>query len=474
MALDRGNMSAACAQKTVCLVLDNPERDLFGLALLAVQLALRGVRVLLVPMYDQQQHVTKARPDYVVLNYARKANAAAMRLYRGLGIRTAVLDTEGGVLRCEYRELLNIVRDAGVKELIDDYFLWGPRQYAAFQKDLGSPSTSLYLTGCPRFDLYHQNWRSLVPDPPFGRRPYVLIATSFPLNNPRFATAQQEITNLMETMGLEREALEEAQAAADRALAGFVEWTAWLCRALPSVDFVLRPHPFENEAAYAALAGIPNLTMARGGVVASWLKECAAVVQLNSSVAFEAALWRTPVISLEAFQHPLLEVAVASRCSLAVTTKEHLRSLVETLLGSSPDPEIRKQLEAARQAADETVAEWIYRNDGRSSIRVAEQIMKALAPLSPPPRKDLKWLYRFSYVFLYYLAKLWLKRVWGRTAHKSRTSKQFEAKDLSSVAALFREQGIRLADRPLGPIWPFRGSNAVEISMQGPEPRRQH
>ncbi|HET9961980.1 MAG TPA: hypothetical protein VFQ34_06570, partial [Nitrospiraceae bacterium] len=156
-------MFARAVQKTACLVLDNPGRDLFGLGLLGAQLALRGIRVVLVPMYDQQQHVTKELPDYVLLNYARKANAPAIRLYRTLGIRTGVLDTEGGVLRCEYRELLNIVRDAGVKEMIDDYFLWGPRQYAAFQKDLGSPSTSLQLTGCPRFDLYHDDWHSLVP-----------------------------------------------------------------------------------------------------------------------------------------------------------------------------------------------------------------------------------------------------------------------------------------------------------------------
>jgi surface carbohydrate biosynthesis protein len=466
-------MFARAVQKTACLVLDNPGRDLFGLGLLGAQLALRGIRVVLVPMYDQQQHVTKELPDYVLLNYARKANAPAIRLYRTLGIRTGVLDTEGGVLRCEYRELLNIVRDAGVKELIDDYFLWGPRQYAAFQKDLGSPSTSLHLTGCPRFDLYHDDWHSLVPAPPFTCRPYVLIATSFPLNNPRFATPQQEIRNLIETMGLEQAALEEAKAAADRALSGFVEWTRWLCEALPAVQFVLRPHPFENEAAYASLAGIPNLTTARGGIVASWLKECAAVVQLNSSVAFEAALWRKPVISLEAFQHPLLEVGVASRCSLAVYSREHLRSLVRSLLGSSGDSDLRAQLQTARRAADETVAEWIYRNDGRSSIRVAEQVSKVLAPLSPAPRKDLKWLCRFGYVFLYYLAKLALKWGWDRTAGRNRASKRFEAKDLSSVAALFRDRGIRLADRPLAPIWPFRGSNAVEIVVQDPDPRSE-
>jgi hypothetical protein len=75
-------MFARAVQKTACLVLDNPGRDLFGLGLLGAQLALRGIRVVLVPMYDQQQHVTKELPDYVLLNYARKANTRAIRLYR--------------------------------------------------------------------------------------------------------------------------------------------------------------------------------------------------------------------------------------------------------------------------------------------------------------------------------------------------------------------------------------------------------
>ncbi|MBX3237401.1 MAG: hypothetical protein KF814_14730 [Nitrospiraceae bacterium] len=458
---------AGTDRKVACLVLDNPGRDLLGLGLLASQLALRGFRVLLVPMYDQQQHVIKWCPNYVLVNYARKANAPAIARYRGMGIRVGVLDTEGGVLRCEYRELLNIVKESGVKARIDDYFLWGNRQYAAFQKDLGSPGTVLHLAGCPRFDVYHEDWRALVPDPPFEHRPYVLLTSSFPLNNPRFATPEQEIRNLMETMGLAQNELEEARAAADRALTGFLDLVRWLCATFPSVPFVLRPHPFENASTYEPLRGISNLTLTQEGVVASWLKGCAAVVQLNSSVAFEAALWRKPVISLELFQHPLLEVAVASRCSLKAGSRESLVALLRTILGGTSDPEMERQLARAREAAAETVAEWTYRNDGQAAVRVAEYIAKALQGQRSVPRKDLKWLFRFGYVLVYYIAKVWLKQGWNRTGMRNRASKRFDAKDLAGVAALFRDRGITVANRPLASYWPFRGSNAVEISLRG-------
>ncbi|HVG01599.1 MAG TPA: hypothetical protein VM842_01860, partial [Nitrospira sp.] len=76
----------AAKQRKICLVLDNPGRDLLGLGLLSYQLALRGARVAVVPMYDQFAHVVRERPDVVVVNYARKANRQLLKRYKRLGI----------------------------------------------------------------------------------------------------------------------------------------------------------------------------------------------------------------------------------------------------------------------------------------------------------------------------------------------------------------------------------------------------
>ena len=232
--------------KKLCLVLDNPGRDLLGMGLLSYQLARRGVQVTVVPMYDQLPHVVRERPDLIVVNYARKANRKLLDRYKRLGIRVVVLDTEGGILRSEYRELLNIVLESGAAPAIDDYFLWGQRQYQAFYQQFGEARPHLHLTGCPRFDLYSIEWSGLIPDPPSGDCDYVLFATSFPLNNPRFTTPEQELRNVQETMGLDEETMRKAMQAADRALEGFLSLVRTSCTMFSDVRFVLRPHPFEG------------------------------------------------------------------------------------------------------------------------------------------------------------------------------------------------------------------------------------
>src|SRR4030095_8531121 len=109
-------------------------------------------QVAVIPMYDQLAHVTRERPDLVVVNYARKANRRLLERYKQLGVRVVVLDTVGGILRSEDRELLNIVLESGAVHAIDDYFLWGNRQYQAFHQQFGASNPHLHLTGCPRFD----------------------------------------------------------------------------------------------------------------------------------------------------------------------------------------------------------------------------------------------------------------------------------------------------------------------------------
>ncbi len=245
-------MNANAGKRKICLVLDNPGRDLLGLGLLSYQLALRGAQVVVVPMYDQLAHVLRERPDVVLVNYARKANRRLLERYKQLGIRVVVLDTEGGILRSEYRELLNIVLQSGAAFSIDDYFLWGQRQYRAFLQQFSDGRPRVHLTGCPRFDLYSTEWSNLIPDPPSGDRDYVLFATSFPLNNPRFATPEQEIRNIQETMGLDEHTLRGALQAAAGALEGFLTLVRESCMRFTDVRFVLRPHPFEGDAIYSS------------------------------------------------------------------------------------------------------------------------------------------------------------------------------------------------------------------------------
>lgn len=453
--------------RKLCLVLDNPGRDLLGMGLLSYQLARHGVQVVVVPMYDQLTHVARERPDLIVVNYARKANRRLLDRYKKLGIRVVVLDTEGGILRSEHRELLNIVLESGALPAIDDYFLWGRRQYVAFREQFDNAGPNLHLTGCPRFDLYSVQWRNLIPDPPSGDHDYVLFATSFPLNNPRFTTPEQEIRNVQETMGLDEQTMRTTMKAADRALEGILELVRTSCTRFSDVRFVLRPHPFEAEAVYTSqLSDLSNLHITREGNLNAWLKQAKCVVQLNSSVAFEAGLFGKSVISLEMFQDANLEVQVASACSLKATTEDEYYALLMHLLGRARHMWVEAEIHAVHIALERAISDWIYAHDGKSAERTAEQLVAILADRQPATRLTISWWLVQCYEYAIFAAKIVAKRITRPQLLVNARMKEFHARDFAQLRTLWQKVGLTLVDRPLGRLWPFCRSNAVAFEKK--------
>src|SRR3546814_3779095 len=94
-------------KKLVCLIVDNPLRDLNGLILLAYFLARRNLDVWLVPMYEQWAEINAIRPDAVMVNYIRGNNRNHVISYLRSGMTVGVLETEGvgGRSIAEYRQL---------------------------------------------------------------------------------------------------------------------------------------------------------------------------------------------------------------------------------------------------------------------------------------------------------------------------------------------------------------------------------
>jgi len=459
------------SRKIVCIVLDNPDRDLLGVGLLSSMLAQKGIDVVVVPMYDQQQHILNLMPDMVLLNYARRANSAAIKRYKKFGIRVGVLDTEGGVLRCEYRELLDIVLNSGVKDCIDDYFLWGTRQYEAFQKHLDSVNTSLYLTGCPRFDLYSERWSHLIRRPASIDDDYVLIATSFSFNNPRFASREREIENMREAMGLDRPLLKEMQFHADRALNGMVSLCRQTCERYPNTTFVLRPHPFENDRMYLdGLSGVKNLHIRRDGSIISWLKYAGVLIQLNSSAAFEAQLLGKAVVSPEFFQDESLKVPVASECSVEAHSEEEYWDVLDHIIGKRFDAGVQDRVERVSVAFHKLVNDWIYKNDGRSSERVAEALHKIVNGEQGQKKKwtwSARWYCHYVWVHAYHIVKCMLTKMVADRRYWNRFSKSFKAADFGAVMSYVEDEGIRMVDKPIYGGVSLWKSNAVLVKGGG-------
>ncbi|QQN62727.1 hypothetical protein JIR23_24660 [Bradyrhizobium diazoefficiens] len=360
-------------QPHVCLIVDNPLRDLEGLTLLARELATRGARATLVPMYEQGFDVLALRPDMVLVNYTRPNNVDLIKAYKRAGILVAVLDTEG-IAGKNADQFADMVKSAGCGALIDLYCVWGQSQHAAFLRHGTVPADIVHATGCPRYDFCAPPWRAALPNPSVGAG-YVLINTNFPTVNPRFSNSSADEETTMVRAGFSREFARQFIADGRYAYRNTLETAITLAKHFSGVQFVLRPHPFENISSYDALAALPNARVIQSGTSLEWLSGARMLVHQNCSTAIEAAMLNVEPLSMEWFNTPALRLDAATRVSRAAMNADKMIELVGLGLEARlppPPPET-----AAFRG--EIMSDLYTAIDGASSARVCDAIFATLA-----------------------------------------------------------------------------------------------
>jgi surface carbohydrate biosynthesis protein len=357
----------------ICLIVDNPLRDLEGLALLARQLATRGARATLVPMYEQGFDVLALRPDMVLVNYTRPNNVDLIKAYKRAGVLVGVLDTEGiGGKNAD--QFASMVKGAGCGELIDLYCVWGQSQYEAFLRQGTVPPDLLHATGCPRYDFCAPPWRTALPEPSVGAG-YVLINTNFPTVNPRFSNSSSDEEETMVQAGFSREFARQFIADGRHAYRNTLETAITLAKHFSTVQFVLRPHPFENIGSYDALAALPNARVIQSGTSLEWLSGARVLVHQNCSTAIEATMLNVEPLSMEWFNTPALRLDAATRVSRTAMNVDEMIALVGLALDARlppPPPEVT----AFRS---EIMSDLYTAIDGASSARVCDAVFATIA-----------------------------------------------------------------------------------------------
>lgn len=355
----------------VCLIIDNPLRDLDGLVLLGWQLARQGVDAWLVPMYEQSFDVRAIGADLVLVNYVRSNNIDHVMAYRREGIRVGVLDTEGvgGKTPAEFAAL---VASSGGSAAVELYCVWGVAQQQALV-DVGAVAEDrIHVTGCPRYDYCAPPWKDALPRPaePSG---YVLLNTNFPVINPRFSNgADDEVSNAVKA-GFSREFAESYVRDARVAHMGIIALMEEMLIRWPSQRFILRPHPFESVECYRALEQHPNFALRQEGTSIEWLNQACALLHLNCSTAVEAAILRKPVFSPAWLNTPTLHVPGPNSVSRLCFSPQELLEALDTLfcsLTQVDDQHVSHQIR-------ELQAQY-HDIDGHASARVAQAIVSTL------------------------------------------------------------------------------------------------
>jgi surface carbohydrate biosynthesis protein len=368
--------------RRVGFVIDHPKRDLPGGALLAHELAARGVETYLVPLYEQGIDVPLLGLDAIVVNYARPINFDLVRSYAAAGIATYVLDTEGGVVadagHSTPSALARYMRESGYAALLSGYFFWGPLMHAAFLADGAMAPARLHLTGCPRFDYLAPGLRALTPPRRMG---HVLINTNYPGVNPRFA-GKADDRAAMRAVGYEDAFIDSLFEDLRGVMRGMIETVTRLSGDFPAQTFVVRPHPFENVAPYRrAFAGRSNVEVDGGGTVAEALAGASAMLHLNCGTAIEALMLDIIPYALEFLNTGTLRnfASLPSRASRPVASYEELAAIIAAG-GGDPGFDFAQRYRAVAEP-------YFYLRDGRAAQRVADTLATDLQAASPTARR---------------------------------------------------------------------------------------
>ncbi|HEV2568129.1 surface carbohydrate biosynthesis protein [Sphingomonas sp.] len=354
----------------ICLIVDNPLRDLEGNVLLGRALANRGHQAFLIPMYSQAFAVSDVQPQMVIANYVRPNNVNLLKSYRRKGIKVAVMDTEGAGGRSPV-EFASLVAHGGAIGNVDLYCAWGPAQFEALQPILGD---AVKLTGCPRYDLCAPDRR------PALRRPavesgFVLINTNFPGVNPRFSSGTANERRVALKVGFDTKFADDYLSAAKRTLDGMLALMAELAKRLPQTSFVLRPHPFENASYYSRLTKLPNFSVHQEGTSLEWLAQSSMLIHLNCSTAVEARMLDKPAVTPAWLDDPVLRIPGPSAVSQHVQSMEELVGLVELVTTGTCLPAPAEVTKASR----DVIHSFYLAIDGEAAERVSDEVDACLA-----------------------------------------------------------------------------------------------
>lgn len=361
-------MSKVDVVMRIGIILDNPKREIDGIAMLSYQLVVRGHDVYIVPMYQQGFDVPLLDLDAVLVNYARSSNLEYLKAYSEMGIRVFVLDTEGGVLSERPHNAPSnpsVINASGVSRYIDHYLFWGVNQYTAFSEQNILPANRLHVTGSPRYDLCHEKWRVLLDYP---KQDFVLLNTNFPTINPLFTGSHEKEVESLVSVGWGRTYIEsvfaDMRTLIDRYLGAFTV----LARRNPELHFLVRPHPFENMLLYThQFSDLRNVTVEGSGSVFNVINNATCVLHLNCQSSVETTLLGKLPVSMEFLNTERLRThfPLPSQISYPAKSFDELETIVR-----NPHLKLKETERAA--VFEKYIKPWFNTIDGKASERVAD------------------------------------------------------------------------------------------------------
>jgi len=354
----------------IALLVDQPQRDLGGLVLVADALARAGAVPYLVPANLRHRELFALAPDFVLFYNLRRGYETLVAQLIDAGIGFGLSDAEGGVWQDldAYTELL--IEDRSLLHAAACVCMWGPRMTEHVVREGYFTQEQITVTGCPRFDFYHESWRSVV-SAAAGRRDRILVNTNFADANPRFTTLDGIRSLYVEKFGWPSERIEAWLELQARGIEGMIGLTRQIALDHPDHTVVVRPHPFEGADWYRReLEQLPNVTFSTSGPVQPEINAAAAVLQRSCTTAIEAVLADVPTFSPQWVDTPAV-MPMSEVVSVSCHALDDMRCQVDAVLaGTFHTPD------STRTAIDDVIHDWFLSGDGQAHQRVADVVMR--------------------------------------------------------------------------------------------------
>jgi surface carbohydrate biosynthesis protein len=369
---------------------DNPLRDLPGIALLGLELCARGHHALLVPV-NILSDAWAGNPDFFVLNYHRNVNDYQIRRILGRGIGFAILDTEGSYPLLElYASILS--QDTALRHKASAVCMWGSRLSDYLVKKEYYPRELLHVTGCPRHDYFHPALADAARKRsedflPSGEK-FVLITNSSPVANPRLLSPKEEFEVFASMSSMDRSWCQAYAAEQKTVMENTIEIAGKLAADFPDANFVMRPHPFENPQPYTDVLGkYDNVNLIQQGAIDGFLlRACCAILRLGTTT-LDAGLAGIPALSFHwvgvEYQYSEESDAILHHCSSYNALRTQVAAVLEGTYRTPPEIEA---------SLDHALFQRFHKRDGRAHVRVADALEEALARWNPADKKGMTGL----------------------------------------------------------------------------------
>lgn len=316
---------------TVIIPIETKVREFHSKLLLSCVLAERGCRVILGGALPIRGGLPVWPTGLFLDKSVSPSRARLFGEYKQWGHRI-VAWCEEGLTIVDPNEYLPRKIDAEALRQVERFFAWGPYQAGLIKGKCAESADKIMLAGNPRIDLLRKPFRAIFDEDVqklkerYGR--YVLINTNFSLCNHQkgegaFMRLQKEAGKLKTP---EDEQFARGWVAHKTAIfEAFKMFIPKLCRQLPDVKIIIRPHPSENHGTWQKLAeAFDNCLVVHEGTVVPWILGSDVLIHNGCTTGIEAYLLDKPVLAYQPVTSEVYDAELPNRSSEQVFEESQL------------------------------------------------------------------------------------------------------------------------------------------------------